>query len=123
MSRSAEKATGYCLSFTAASLRPEPASVITQIQDIYPQEYDLPVIGVILERLNAARYEVLARETSNKELVVGLSGYRSELKACPGELYDQPSPGAPALRKQVSIAYSQTEYCAFIRNPSEHGRR
>ena len=68
-----------------------------QINDIYQQDYDLPVIGVILERLNAARDEVLARESSNKELVEGLSGYRSELKACLSELYGQPSADAPAL--------------------------
>ena len=45
------------------------------------------MIGVIVERLNAARDEVLAREASNKELVEGLSGYRSELKSCLQQLY------------------------------------
>lgn len=55
------------------------------------------MIGVILGRLNAARDEVLALEISNKELVEGLSGYRSELKACLSELYGQPAAGAEPL--------------------------
>lgn len=80
-----------------AGIRKLAEAMAAQINDIYQQEYDLPVIGVILERLNTARDEVLARETSNKELVEGLSGFRTELKAWLSELYGQPSPAAPAL--------------------------
>ncbi len=75
------------LSDARAQIRNLAEAMAAQLQDIYQQEYDLPVIGVILERLNAARDEVLAREASNKELVEGLSGYRSELKDCLQELY------------------------------------
>lgn len=75
-----------------SDIRKLAESIAAQIQDTYQQEYDLPVIGVILERLNAARDEVLARETSNKELVEGLSRYRSELKACLEALYGQGGP-------------------------------
>ena len=75
------------LSQARAEIRKLAEAMAAQIKDIYQQEYDLPVIGVILERLNAARDEVLAREASNKELVEGLSGYRSELKACLQQLY------------------------------------
>ncbi len=85
------------LSEARSQIRKLAEAMAAQLQEIYQQEYDLPVIGVILERLNAARDEVLARETSNKELVEGLSGYRSELKGCLGELYGQPIPSTPAL--------------------------
>jgi hypothetical protein len=61
------------------------------------QEYALAVSGVFVEHLTANREEVLARETGNKELVEGLSGFRLALKACLGELYGQPSSVVPAL--------------------------
>jgi GTP-binding protein EngB required for normal cell division len=85
------------LSRARAEIRKLAEAMAAQINDIYQQEYDLPVIGVIVDRLNAARDEVLARESSNKQLVEGLSGYRSELKACLSELYGQPAADAPAL--------------------------
>ncbi|MCP9932689.1 50S ribosome-binding GTPase [Cyanobium sp. Candia 9D4] len=85
------------LSEARSQIRKLAEAMAAQLQDTYQQEYDLPVIGVILERLNAARDEVLALETSNKELVEALSGYRTELKGCLGELYGQPSPSSSAL--------------------------
>jgi len=75
------------LSEARSQIRKLAEAMAAQLQEIYQQEYDLPVIGVIVERLNAARDEVLAREASNKELVEGLSGYRSELKSCLQQLY------------------------------------
>lgn len=75
------------LSEARSQIRKLAEAMAAQVQEIYQQEYDLPVIGVIVERLNAARDEVLAREASNKELVEGLSGYRSELKSCLQQLY------------------------------------
>jgi len=75
------------LSEARLQIRKLAEAMAAQVQEIYQQEYDLPVIGVIVERLNAARDEVLAREASNKELVEGLSGYRSELKSCLQQLY------------------------------------
>jgi len=75
------------LSEARLQIRTLAEAMAAQVQEIYQQEYDLPVIGVIVERLNAARDEVLAREASNKELVEGLSGYRSELKSCLQQLY------------------------------------
>ncbi len=75
------------LSEARSQIRKLAEAMAAQLQEIYQQEYDLPVIGFIVERLNAARDEVLAREASNKELVEGLSGYRSELKSCLQQLY------------------------------------
>jgi hypothetical protein len=85
------------LSEARSQIRKLAEAMAAQLQDTYQQQYDMPVVGVILERLNAVRDEVLALETSNKELVEGLSGYRTELKGCLGELYGQPSPSSPAL--------------------------
>jgi ethanolamine utilization protein EutP (predicted NTPase) len=75
------------LSEARSQIRKLAEAMAAQVQDIYQQEYDLPVIGVIVDRLNAARDEVLAREASNKDLVEGLSSYRSELKSCLQQLY------------------------------------
>ena len=75
------------LSEARSQIRKLAEAMAAQVQGIYQLDYDLPVIGVILERLNAARDQVLAREASNKELVEGLSGYRSELKSCLQQLY------------------------------------
>ncbi|QPN59735.1 50S ribosome-binding GTPase [Synechococcus sp. CBW1002] len=75
------------LSEARSQIRKLAEAMAAQVQDIYQQEYDLPVVGVIVERLNAARDVVLAREASNKELVEGLSSYRFELKSCLQQLY------------------------------------
>ena len=60
----------------------------TQFREVYQKEYELPVIGVILERLNAERDRVLTQEASNKELVQQLSAQRSELNGYLQQLYD-----------------------------------
>jgi len=75
------------LSEARSQIRKFAEAMAAQVQEIYQQEYDLPLIGDILERLNTSRDEVLSRETSNKELVEGLSGYRSELKSYLQQLY------------------------------------
>jgi len=77
------------LSEARSQIRKFAEAIAAQVQDIYQKDYDLPVIGVILDRLNVARDEVLAREASNRELVEGLSVRRAELKACLRELYGQ----------------------------------
>lgn len=85
------------LSNARLQIRKLAEAMAAQVQDIYQQDYDLPVTGVILERLNCAREEVLASEAGNKELVDGLSGYRNKLKNCLAELYHQPRPDSMAL--------------------------
>lgn len=58
-----------------------------QLQEIYQKEYDVPIVGQILEQLNASRDNVLAQEASNRDLVENLSAYRTELKTCLEQLY------------------------------------
>ena len=65
----------------------EDDAMAAQLQDVYQKEYDLPVIGLILERLNAGRDQALAQEASNKELVEGLSSQRAQLKSYLQQLY------------------------------------
>jgi hypothetical protein len=55
-------------------------AMAAQLRDVYQKDYDLPVIGLILEQLNSQRDLVLSKEASSKELVEGLSSHRTELK-------------------------------------------
>ena len=70
-----------------AQIRALADAMAAQLRDIYQKEYDLPVIGLILERLNAERDQVLAQEASNKELVEGLSSQRAQFKSYLQQLY------------------------------------
>lgn len=70
-----------------AQIRSLADAMVAQLQEIYQKEYALPVIGVILERLNAARDRILAQEANNKELVEGLSSQRAQLKGYLQQLY------------------------------------
>lgn len=70
-----------------AQIRSLADAMVAQLQEIYQKEYDLPVIGDILERINAARDRILAQEASNKELVEGLSSQRAQLKGYLQQLY------------------------------------
>lgn len=70
-----------------AQIRALADAMVAQLLEIYQKEYALPVIGVILEKLNAARDRILAQEASNKELVEGLSSQRAQLKGYLQQLY------------------------------------
>ena len=70
-----------------AQIRALADAMVAQLLEIYQKEYALPVIGVILEKLNAARDRILAQEVSNKELVEGLSSQRAQLKGYLQQLY------------------------------------
>ncbi len=70
-----------------AQIRALADAMVAQLLEVYQKEYDLPVIGVILERLNAERDRILAQEASNKELVEGLSSQRAHLKCYLQQLY------------------------------------
>jgi hypothetical protein len=70
-----------------AQIRALADAMVAQLLEVYQKEYALPVIGVILERLNAARDRILAQEASNKELVEGLSSQRAQLKGYLQQLY------------------------------------
>jgi len=69
-----QRQTDHQLSMARSQIRKLAEAMEAQLLEVFQKEYDLPVIGIILGRLNAARDEVLARETSNKQLVEGLSG-------------------------------------------------
>jgi hypothetical protein len=70
-----------------AQIRALADAMVAQLLEIYQKEYALPVIGIILERLNAERDRILAHEASNKELVEGLSSQRAQLKGYLQQLY------------------------------------
>lgn len=70
-------------------------TMAAQLLETYQKEYDLPVIGVILERMNAERDHILAQEASNKELVESLSSQRAELKGLLKQLYANDQLTAP----------------------------
>ncbi|WP_411869218.1 GTPase [Vulcanococcus limneticus] len=70
-----------------AQIRALAEAMAAQLRDVYQKEYDLPVIGLILEQLNSQRDQVLAQEASSKELVEGLSSHRLELKGLLLQLY------------------------------------
>ncbi|MCP9793323.1 50S ribosome-binding GTPase [Vulcanococcus limneticus Candia 3F8] len=70
-----------------AQIRALADAMVAQLLEIYQKEYALPVIGIILERLNAERDRILAQEASNKELVEGLSSQRAQLKGYLKQLY------------------------------------
>ena len=72
---------------TRAQIRALADAMAAQLRDIYQKDYDLPVIGLILERLYAERDQVLAQEASNKELVEGLSSQRAQLTSYLQQLY------------------------------------
>ncbi len=70
-----------------AQIRALADAMVAQLLETYQKEYALPVIGIILERLNAERDRILAQEASNKELVEGLSSQRAQLKGYLQQLY------------------------------------
>lgn len=70
-----------------AQIRALADAMAAQLLETYQKEYDLPVIGDILERINAGRDRILAQEASNKELVEGLSSQRAQLKGYLQQLY------------------------------------
>lgn len=70
-----------------AQIRALADAMAAQLLETYQKEYDLPVIGDILERINAGRDRILAQEASNKELVEGLSSQRAQLKGHLQQLY------------------------------------
>ena len=70
-----------------AQIRALADAMAAQLLETYQKEYDLPVIGDILERINAGRDRILAQEASYKELVEGLSSHRAQLKGYLQQLY------------------------------------
>ncbi len=70
-----------------AQIRKLAEAMAAQLHEIYQQEYDLPVVGRILEQINTSRDQVLAKESSAKELVEGLSVLRAEFKGLLQLLY------------------------------------
>jgi GTP-binding protein EngB required for normal cell division len=63
-----------------AQIRNLAEAITAQLYEVYQQEYDLPVIGRIVEQINASRDRILAKESSAKELVERLSAIRSEFQ-------------------------------------------
>ena len=55
-------------------------TMAAQLREVHQQEYDLPVIGRIVEQINASRDQILTKESSAKELVERLSAIRAEFK-------------------------------------------
>jgi GTP-binding protein EngB required for normal cell division len=70
-----------------AQIRNLAEAMTAQLREVYQQEYDLPIVGSIVDSLHSERDRVLRQETSNKELVDQLAVHRSELKACLEQLY------------------------------------
>lgn len=69
------------------NIRKLTESMVAQIQQVVQQDYEAPVITPILDALNSARDQLLAKETSNRELVHSLSAHRNELKNYLEQLY------------------------------------
>ena len=70
-----------------AQIRKLAEAMAAQLREVYQQQYDLPVIGLIIEQITALRDQILAKESSAKELVERLSAIRGQLKSCLEQLY------------------------------------
>ena len=70
-----------------AQIRKLAEAMSTQLREVYQQDYDLPVIGLIVEQINASRDQLLTKESNAKELVEHLSVLRAELKGYLQRLY------------------------------------
>lgn len=70
-----------------SQIRKLAEAMAAQLHEIYQQEYDLSVVGRILVKINTSRDQVLAKESSAKELVEGLSVLRAEFKGLLELLY------------------------------------
>jgi hypothetical protein len=70
-----------------SNIRKLAEGMVSQIQLVVQQDYEVPVITPILDTLNNARDQLLAAEASNLELVHSLSTHRDDLKGYLEQLY------------------------------------
>lgn len=70
-----------------SQIRALAEAMAAELREVYQQEYDLPVIGRIVEQINASRDQILAKESIAKELVERLSAIRCQLMSCLEQLY------------------------------------